>query len=205
MGNHNSYQTGGVRKEDDVTCDVLSHRLESCEIIGSGLFGKVVTDFNCKDHAVKVIPFHMVEDDDIVYEEREFERELEALGTVGQAGLGPKLIDAWICGDKGYIVMEKLHGVTLKEFLRKHNLTPEEQKVLQRTIGAMNSLGVIHNDLHTGNVFIVFSPKGLKFYIMDFGESETLTNRESFDKEILHDSIQYRLEERPAYVGLARY
>ena len=84
----------------------------------------------------------------------------------------PRYDSAWQCVDKDtitkYILMEKVEGVTLLDMVMKQQVSTSTLEQLAARITQMGQCGVMHGDLHAGNVIV--SPNGL-VTIIDFGNS----------------------------------
>lgn len=89
----------------------------------------------------------------------------------------------------GVIVMEHLHGITLKEFLRRGNA--EDGKAVMQAAGKevarMHCSDVVHGDLTTGNIMVasgasenVSELNGIEVCVIDFGLSSGGGTEEDF-------------------------
>jgi serine/threonine protein kinase len=121
--------------------------------------------------------------------------EIELGKKMGQEGVGPKILDAFQCGQSLFIVQELLRGEPLYDWVQNHPLTERQKGQIERLADKMHRLGVIHNDLHSDNIFVVPPPKskasrvGPRFYILDFGFSLTRTRPEVREKEELRELL----------------
>lgn len=103
--------------------------------------------------------------------------------VAGLSGIGPVVYDAYFCyrGDQVYlyIVQEKAKGLLLGEWFLstyaktydEYKIYPELCQVLREMIEKMHKLGIVHGDLHGGNIFIQTNPLGATF--IDYGKSRT--------------------------------
>jgi serine/threonine protein kinase len=72
-----------------------------------------------------------------------------------------------------FVVQQFVEGITLEDFVRKYNITPDlainitEQ--IRQGVKALHDVGYAHNDLHLGNVLI--NPQTYEVYIIDYGRS----------------------------------
>jgi len=97
------------------------------------------------------------------------QREFLISYLAGEAGIGPKIMDAWIC-DKYqgsipelsnhenpllFIVMKKVVGLTLKKYLESKKPTPTLCQELAAKIHLLRIMGIQHCDLHRDNVYIL--------------------------------------------------
>jgi tRNA A-37 threonylcarbamoyl transferase component Bud32 len=137
-----------------------------------------------------------------------FPREVEISKKAGELGIGPKIEDAYICFQEndsschGVIYMEWLEGKTLYDWLSKGRSTEEIAKVrdlVEAKIQKMHAHGIIHMDLHNGNVFILLDAKGevKDVSFIDYGfaryikELVTTRNRGRIDKYLFFKSREY--------------
>lgn len=92
--------------------------------------------------------------------------------VAGDNGIGPKIFEI----KDNHIVMEKLNGLILEEFIEKDiYLEKEISKLLVNKILKFHELGWIHRDLHLNNVFVEMKDnKPTNFKIIDYGFSERL-------------------------------
>lgn len=104
-----------------------------------------------------------------------FDSEVDMMKRAARLGVGPPLHDSYACCSKfgvcyGIIVMDRVKGVTLREWLNSQNHTPAQiEKVRAALLSAIEKLhkgGVYHNDLHPGNVIVV-NNKDVR--IIDYG------------------------------------
>jgi serine/threonine protein kinase len=90
----------------------------------------------------------------------------------------------------------------LKQCIRSNNFTEEmlmqfRENVIE-AIRAMHSKGIVHNDLHLGNVLVVWVDKGLKAVIHDFDKSDYSTDddRRSNDMKTFLSHFEEAMESR---------
>ena len=119
--------------------------------------------------------------------ERHFLQELRTLQwmQVNEPGVAPHLHSAWVVAgeERGCVVMERIQGVTLREWRRNHQLRQDHVSVLLSSVQQMHRAGVVHGDLHQDNIMvesletsdsIIFPDSSVRFRIIDFGEAELL-------------------------------
>lgn len=98
-----------------------------------------------------------------------FLREALILPIMYKNGIGPKVYDIFICLNSGYIIMEKYDG-TIKSMIKEVENTYFHD--ICTLIQKMHSIGIIHNDLHTGNILYKKKEDNTySFVIIDFGLS----------------------------------
>jgi Protein kinase domain len=99
----------------------------------------------------------------------------------GDAGIGPRIYDAFVCKSNEarvvhfITVMELINGVTLNDWMESPSVldVSEVARVRDKVgklVKAMHSLNIMHNDIHGGNV-MVENDGGVR--IIDFGLSNT--------------------------------
>jgi hypothetical protein len=73
-----------------------------------------------------------------------FLTEVQALVELGKTGFVPKIYNAWICGDTGYYIMERLEKINFdKDF---------DFKQAKHMLEVFEKLGWVHADTHEGNL-----------------------------------------------------
>ena len=105
---------------------------------------------------------------------------------MGEKGIGPRVYDSWICyvDSKGvdlkiplyFMVMEKLQGVVLSDFLQsirdesardKRAEFDRARTQAEEMLEEMHDLQVVHRDLNSGNIFVGKH----RVWFIDFGQS----------------------------------
>jgi serine/threonine protein kinase len=144
--------------------------------VDKGAYGNVFTGYqkNVK-YAIKQVSLDPALYQDIGPES--IKRELEITEEMGRKGVGPKLFDAFVCKTMGrahlYLVLEYFNRRSLWDFFEEGETVAEEEiKLLSDTIKKMHESGIVHSDLHAGNILVHENSDGsLKFAIGDFGMS----------------------------------
>jgi serine/threonine protein kinase len=101
--------------------------------------------------------------------------------------IAPSVIDAFICDNKGYIVMENM-DTSLKNHIRKLTSEPSERvdlvnefrRVAKTKFITALQRGVFHQDTHVDNMMI----KGDKLYFIDWGISKSVDLDDLSDTEV---------------------
>lgn len=96
----------------------------------------------------------------------------------------PEIVDIYDCfieNDTGYIIMEFLEGVTVKEMLKeKHHIPVEEAKQIVisvlKGLSVVHREGIIHRDIAPDNIFLT---KSGEVRILDFGAARYATALQS--------------------------
>jgi len=121
--------------------------------------------------ALKAIRFDEVDEpSELVEIKRRFFREVKSVGLLSH----PNIVTIFDAGDEqdlGFIAMEVLEGITLKDWCRKANLKPikrvlELVTTVAQALDHAHSQGVVHRDIKPAN--IMFTKDGIA-KITDFG------------------------------------
>ena len=142
--------------------------------VDKGSYGNVFTGYqkNTK-YAIKQVSL-----DPALYEDigpESIKRELEITEDMGRKGIGPKMFDAFVCKTMGrphlYLVLENFNQRSLWDFIQEGNTLEEgEIKKISETISDMHDAGIVHSDLHAGNILVHENADGsLRFAVGDFG------------------------------------
>ena len=136
---------------------------------------------NCK-YVVKLIPLKSKQ-----YFET-FLREALIAPIMYKNGIGPKIYDMFICLNAGYIIMEKYEG-TIRNIIQ--DVYENNINTICTLIRKMHSIGIIHNDLHTGNILYRKNEDNTySFVIIDFGLSLYFEDK---NKKIPNEQVFYNL------------
>jgi hypothetical protein len=79
-------------------------------------------------------------------------------------------------------MLRRVPGVTLNAFVKQKTTTHADIRQVKRLchdhIKTLKSIGIVHGDLHTGNIMVDKSPNGsIKVYFIDFGRARRTTNK----------------------------
>jgi tRNA A-37 threonylcarbamoyl transferase component Bud32 len=160
--------------------------------LGSGFFGKtyLASKLDAK-YAIKVQNISSNQEIKMVKNEAKLAKKGSDLG------ISPKIYDSFFCLNKGakdtlkfFIIQEYMNEGDLKSWLKKGNtISPKMKKKLIKKIEIMHQNQIVHNDLHTGNIFVKQQQNGeMELFIGDFGISydikdEKSENDRSFERE----------------------
>lgn len=116
----------------------------------------------------------------------------------GEAGVAPRLFGAYVCVHRDgraalLTLMEAVQGEPLREWLASRRPLGQELRVralLQRAVGRLNRAGILHGDLHAGNVMVL--PGGAASEVravklVDFGQSRACALAERHDAGLAVD------------------
>ena len=111
--------------------------------------------------------------------------EMKIQNMAANSGLAPRIIDHFHRGREMYVIMEKVDGVHFDKFVPASKEDAELicTKAIKSIIN-LNKLGIRHNDLHPGNIFVYcdrpISENGdvneCDVKLIDFGLAEYTTN-----------------------------
>jgi serine/threonine-protein kinase len=102
-------------------------------------------------------------------------REAAALGLAWHPNVVEVYEDGHLPDGTSYLVMERLHGESLAERLRRVGaLSPEElipiALQLCDALGAVHAAGIVHRDVKPSNIFLAQEPGGgIRVKVLDFG------------------------------------
>ena len=137
--------------------------------------------------ALKTIRFDEVDEpSELVDLKRRFFKEVKSAGLLSH----PNIVTVFDAGDEqdlGYIAMEVLAGITLKDWCRKENLQPIKQVLelvttVAEALDHAHSQGVVHRDIKPAN--IMFTKDGIA-KITDFGIARINTSTKTRTDAIL--------------------
>lgn len=104
-------------------------------------------------------------------------------------GLSPDIVDLLQCSLGVAIVMEYIHGITLKDYVRMYNVVKRRDipeviwSEIVRIFDRLYDLGINHMDKHDDN--IILTPH--RIYVIDFGDIEL------YNRSVPHRKRDYRI------------
>jgi serine/threonine protein kinase len=137
-----------------------------------------------REVVIKVLLPQMSTQRDII---QRFFNEARATGSLNHPGI-VAIFDLDYADDgRAYIVMERLHGDTLQQRLRRVQRMSVEQTIdvtrqLASALGAAHGKGVVHRDLKPGNVFLSADPESPgreRVKVLDFGVAKLALQQSS--------------------------
>ena len=172
--------------------EIIGNRYQITKLIGKGGMAEVYLAWDSilnREVAVKVLKSDM-SDDDVALER--FKREANSTTQLSH----PNIVDVYDVGDDGdkhYIVMEYVKGVTLKQLIRKRGAIPYKEAVwmMKQLSGALmeaHRKGIIHRDVKSQNVLI--KPDGT-VKLSDFGIALANGSMQITSKDSVLGSVHY--------------
>lgn len=155
---------------------VLAGQYRLTEKVGSGANGTIWEAERLADGelvAVKMLRAAVAHD---AYAADRLRREAAALGLAWHPNVVEVYEDGHLPDGTSYLVMERLHGESLAERLRRVGaLTPEElipiALQLCDALGAVHAAGIVHRDVKPSNIFLAQDAdgQGMRVKVLDFG------------------------------------
>lgn len=133
-------------------------------LLGTGSVGKTY-ELCCKGHCnyvMKVVTFGTSHGE---VNMARFKKEIQIHKKMASIGVSPQIYDAWKAGSHGFIVMDRL-AYTLENKIDRGEFTNIGE--LYDLIKLMHDNGVIHKDVHAGNIMYDLNDRP---YIIDHGTS----------------------------------
>jgi serine/threonine protein kinase len=140
---------------------------EGADIFKEGGFGSIseVCHKTKCNYVAKVIPLA------IPSVKKTFLREAVIAPVMGEVGIGPKVVDVFSCLNAGFIIMETWDGSLGSLLEKEKRIKNKDLEKIGGLLDRMHRLGVIHNDMHTGNVLYRDINGEREFSITDYGLS----------------------------------
>jgi RIO-like serine/threonine protein kinase len=122
---------------------------------------------------------------------------------MGELGIAPRIYACWVCSKRGsgfpamgYYVMQKIDFIYGEKFPSKSlpgkPAPPAVEKQLVNVVAKMVSHGIIHNDLHPGNIGVL---KNGKLVIFDYGFSQRADVEIKFPEQVLMAQLYTIIEQ----------
>lgn len=129
------------------------------------------------------------------FEHKTFERDVFFSNMLKSTGICPKLIEAWICNDDGYMISKRWEGDIYSYGISHNMVLPywmirEVLKVTER----LSKRGIVHGDLKWDNY--LYDSKSKKVCLTDFGFSFDYKNFEPPHKMGWH-GLRYSCQPPP--------
>jgi hypothetical protein len=130
----------------------------------------------------------------VAINDEQSQTELEALIRIQDLPVAPKVYDVFLCQDVLIFIFERLDGTLIDYVLQGKPLDGVKQQ-LENLVGALHSVGIVHQDLIPANVMY----KGDRFYLIDFGQA-LLTGATGEDYQDDEYMIQRIFDEEIPYI-----
>lgn len=168
------YNPKNRTNKDDLPC--LKDGYKNIKELGSGAYGIVnLVKKNGKKYAMKKIEIQYSSYNPVNEQINSIKNEIKILKRIGKLGVSPKLHDYYLCKDKKgfavYLIMDYIQGETLRDYIKKNNLSQKLKKNIEEAFKKLNKHGIIHGDEHRGNIMVT---EDEEVYIIDFGFSQTI-------------------------------
>ena len=126
----------------------------------------------------------------------------------GNLGVGPKVHRYFVCSREpikeetvGVLVMDVVHGVKLSEWRKTASVKDRQaaDTMIKEQVRKLHGAGIVHGDLHAGNVLIVQAPgkksdQGVAAaFILDYGMASSVAVLQNADLEDLEGLVDGRL------------
>lgn len=169
--------------------------------IGNGAFGDVwLVKKGKRRYALKVQSINMNNVYDLQKVYKNLENEMLQSELLGKHGIGPKIYDYYICSNSNtfhvILVMEYMNYGTLEAYLNVHSLTDSDRSQILSKIKKMHKLGIIHGDIHEGNIFVKKKKGKFTFYLGDFGFSKSFKQLKSDTRESDLDALELVIDNK---------
>lgn len=171
---------------------VLSNRYELLERVGGGGMAFVYRARDLRLNrivAVKILSPHFTSDEDFV---RKFRREAQAAASLSSPNI-VGVFDVGQDGDIHYIVMEFLHGKTLKQVINEKGplSVPEVLQIGKQVAEALqvaHKHGVVHRDIKPHNIMLTADGR---VKVTDFGIARAVTGSTLTETGAMIGSVHY--------------
>ena len=178
---------GGLLESDRAFPFRLLQRYRLRRLLGEGGMGLV---FEAEDErlgrrvavkALKADHFHSEES------RHRFETEARALAQIHHPGVVSIFDSGDLEDGTAFLITERLVGASLGRVLKAFGPgRPDQVAGLLRQTGsaleAVHGLGILHRDLKPDNIFVIPSPEGLRFKLLDFGLAKELAVDSTFTR-----------------------
>jgi len=173
--------------------------------LGSGFFGSVFALGDDLCAKIEKIETFIKTENPLTLGNVNVRARIEAVRDIsiraGELGIGPKVVDAFTCfpthmGAFYIIVMERLTGPTLREYIR--TASQAESIAMIKRVRAMiedlNAAGISHNDAHFQNILIVDgAPRLIDFGVSTFGVSSDVMMINSSHMTMSDEDVSARI------------
>lgn len=171
---------------------VLSNRYELLERVGGGGMAFVYRARDLRLNrivAVKILSPHFTSDEDFV---RKFRREAQAAASLSSPNI-VGVFDVGQDGDIHYIVMEFLHGKTLKQVINENGPLAVSEALqvgtqIAEALQVAHKHGVVHRDIKPHNIMLTADGR---IKVTDFGIARAVTGSTLTETGAMVGSVHY--------------
>jgi predicted Ser/Thr protein kinase len=168
--------------------------LKEGKVLGNGYFGEVIlTEYPCKQYGRVAIKIEPVKLDRItLYQYPKYvHKSVRLANKASRLGLSPTIYETFLCVHKDKMmiikIMEYVEGTSMMNAEWKSEIQHRRAKQeLLKQIRILNHHGIIHTDLHEGNVMVDTQKAIPKVTIVDFDRSTDELEVRTLEME-LHD------------------
>ena len=200
--------------------------IKTTSVEGEGKFGtvyRVCKQCDGQDPVCAYVVKHIKRNSSVETFQKDFQKEVQMHILLRDTGIAPNVYDAFICGDEGYIVLDRKdynieeYAFRLLEALKKSNLVFDILNQLQtsviRLISQLHSYSYIHDDPHLQNFMIDVRDGDLVNWrnpqIIDFGkavkvDSPLVANQKEPQKgiEMSFDMLKRKIQDKEKLMQL---
>ncbi len=180
--------------------------------IGKGAFSSVwsaCTDSKC-NHVLKYQKYGCLEQNPkIVVNKKFIQNEIRLINKCADAGLCPRVVDAWYCDDGGSYILPLLN-LTVFDLLHKYKTRNIRWKIFGEILVLVSRIhdeDIVHNDLHFKNIMVTekiltkkeddhiekqklpinvenlrYKYSDYKYYLIDFGLAKNITKSNKYSE-----------------------
>lgn len=170
--------------------DALQESERTPSLLGEGAYGSVFRHPSKPGRVLKVVDNKNVDYSYVL-------REVEITRAASDLGVAPRFHNAYTCCGDNYecLVMIEMDAVdqTLYEWLDKPR--PEKQmravlESLKRLLSTLHSNGIVHHDIHLGNVML---DKKNRVFVVDYGRANMAEGRAlaNYPEEITREGAEW--------------
>lgn len=127
------------------------------KVLGQGAFGTVANA--CRSNKCKYVLKiqKLVRRRNSFLTQRGFWDEVGVSKKAGDLGISPRIKDAWTCDGNGYMLMNRVNGLTLKEVIKQNprfELMFDLKNKAKTALKKAHAAGLLHRDIHAENIMV---------------------------------------------------
>jgi serine/threonine protein kinase len=156
---------------------VVNSRYKILRLLGTGSFGAVYLGMDLREKGSVWAIKEVLGGGPALTDKKElldsFRNEAQILTTLSHTGI-PRIVDFFVNGGRGYLVMERIEGLTLEEIAENNKKPLDEKEVITWALQVCNTLEYLHSqrppiifrDLKPSNVMLTIDER---IVLIDFG------------------------------------